>query len=149
MMLKVSDTYVINLENVTSVVEVNDNNRIVFNFNYPITINKNGEELQRSDYQYVDGDNAVKLKENLDDILHSHNFLKLKNKYINPKQIALLKFDDERKRIIINLATTISFKPKDGTKQLTSDFIYIDATNDDEFISLKEHIYDFYANERY
>lgn len=140
MMLKVSDTHIINLDTVTSVVELNDSNRVVFNFDYPITINKNGEELQRSDYHYVDGKNAVTLKEHLGDILERNNFIKLKNKYINPSHIALLKFDDERKRVIINLNTTISFKNKDNTKQLTSDFIYIDAVSVEEYSDLKKQI---------
>lgn len=128
-MLKLNDNIIINLDNVNSVVEIENKNRIVFNFNYPVTVIKGDEKLQRSDYVYYDDYRKFTTLEALHETFANAGFVNFGNKWINLKNVAFIKFDANRNRIIINFNSSISFKNKNNEMQLTSDFIYIDSKN--------------------
>lgn len=120
----------VNLKNVSYINIAKDRRRIVFNMNYGIEIEKNGEYKYISDYVYwdmIDDENfefALKYLQ-LNEFI-KHNFIAYASGYINRDEISSIKFAEKKKRVIFNLSHSITFVDYHGHSRITSEFVYVD-----------------------
>ena len=132
MNIQVVNNRVINLENVSTIKVDEVKERIYFNMNFA-TQNSNGTYIQ--DYVYV---------KNTEDTLNSitsnlntcDGFIKYdENKWINLKQISSMKYDEESKRVIMNLSNPHTYEFRHGSKVL-AEFIYMENVTEDDFLHI-------------
>lgn len=134
---KNSKDMIINFENVSSIYNDKERNKIIINFNYSIKL----KNKIIPDYLYINYETVEEEKNILDKIqLITNNWIKNRDRFVNPKMISSIKFDDKRNRIIVNLNYTISAKDNEGNMILTSDFSYIDFEIKDLYEIEKERI---------
>lgn len=134
---------IVSLKNVSNININARNNRIIFNMNYNIEIEKNQEYKIISDYVYWD-----LLPSQFDDTLvnlSSHeyitdNFIPHNNGYINKDEISSIKFAEKKQRVIFNLSHTVSFIDNYGNQHMTSEFVYVNFKTDDEYNSYVQEI---------
>lgn len=136
-LIKVNDL-ILNLQNVSNIVILH--NRIVFNMNYMICIKTAYGDKYISDYVYWDSD----VKTNLDSLYKNKyiqdNFIIINKHLINKNAISTIKFLQNQLRVVFNMNHTVTFKDRNGEKSLTSEFVYIDFTNDKDFVNTKTKI---------
>jgi len=134
---KNSKDMIINFENVSSIYNDKERNKIIINFNYSIKL----KNKIIPDYLYINYETSEEEKNILDKIqLITNSWIKNRDRFVNPKMISSIKFDDKRNRIIVNLNYTISAKDNEGNMILTSDFSYIDFEIKDLYEIEKERI---------
>lgn len=128
----VKDNQIVNLQNVSTIKLHREKNRIIFNLNYSIKIERNGTEKLRADYVYWDFDDT----KTLDDIFYKlskarfvkDNFIDLRygGILVNKASISSIKLELSTNRLIFNLNNLRDFSnPKAGI-HTTSDFFFID-----------------------
>ena len=131
---------IINLQNVSNINIVTRDQRIVFNLNYGIEIEKRGKTKVISDYVYLDTRstddfNNAKDEVQFNDYVEKH-FIKHRNGYINKNEISSVKFSDKKNRVIFNLSHSITFTDYNTQEdRLTSEFVYVDFTEFSEYKS--------------
>lgn len=129
---------VVNLSSVSNIVFIKNEHRVIFNMNYACSISSMGAKrsAELADYIYWDtytDEDIVKLKNSQyikDNFISFPGF----NRLVNKNSIASVKFDYERKRIIINLNCSIRLKPDE---HLSSDFIFVNAPTPELFEQYK------------
>ena len=137
---------IINLKNVSNINIIRDKNRIVFNLNYNIQILTEQSTKLISDYVYWDAINAENLKQNLDHLkLNSYfieNFIEEVNDsgYININEISSIKFSEKKFRVIFNLSHPVTFRDFDRKERITSEFVYVNCTNLDQYKRYEQYI---------
>lgn len=138
MFLQTNDR-IINLANVSNINILVDKNRIVFNLNYSIKIDANGKAKLISDYVYWDSVNKENLELNIKHLggnkYFKDNFLTQPSDYgfINLNEISSVKFSEKKNRVIFNLSHPITFKDYDGNERITSEFVYVNCKDVNEF----------------
>lgn len=134
----------VNLENVSNINLVPNKNRIVFNMNYSIQMNRYGTKSLISDYVYWDAKNSNEYTKNLIELKENEHFqreffAKPRNDgFINVNEISSIKFLDDSRRIIFNLSHQVSFKDRHKNESLTSEFVYVDFGSQESFDDYKE-----------
>ena len=117
-----SKEMIVNFDNVSSIFNDEERNKIVINFNYAIKI----KNKIIPDYLYINYETKEQAEEMLAKIkIITSSWIKNKDRFVNPKMVSSIKFDDERNRIILNLNYSITAKDANGNEILTSDFSYI------------------------
>jgi len=140
--LQINDK-IINLKNVSNINILRNNNRIIFNLNYNIELH----DKIISDYVYLDTINEDDMKDKLDylykDEYFKENFIKQnkKNGYININEISSIKFIKNKNRVIFNLAHPVTFKKYNGDKHITSEFVFVNCINYNEYVKYVQYIY--------
>jgi len=130
---------IINLANVSNINILVDKNRIVFNLNYSIEIDANGKAKLISDYVYWDSVNKDNFELNIkhlgDNNYFKDNFLTRSddNGFININEISSVKLSEKKNRVIFNLSHPITFKDFDGNERITSEFVYVNCKDVNEF----------------
>jgi len=131
----------INLKNVSNIVFMPDNTtrqgqhkpKIIFNFDYHVSLPKSDKKI--SDYYYLIFDSMEEYKnteKELNKLINEYNWVapivngKI-DKIVNPDKISFVTQDDDKKRIIINLNSSVSFHG--NYFRYTGDFCYF--THDD------------------
>lgn len=138
MFLQTNDR-IINLRNVSNINILVDKNRIVFNLNYSIEIDANGKTKLISDYVYWDSVNKENLELNIKHLGNNNyfkdNFLTQPSDYgfININEISSVKLSEKKNRVIFNLSHPITFKDYDGNERITSEFVYVNCKDVNEF----------------
>ena len=137
----------INLKNVSNINILHDRNRIVFNLNYNIEIFTNyGQSKYISDYVYWDCNNSQALIANLEELNRSKYFIDNfinqinDNGYININEISSIKYIEKKNRVIFNLSHPITFKDFDGKDKITSEFVYVNCDDNEQFIAYKQYL---------
>ena len=117
--IKINDRYV-NLENVANIVFLED--KVVFNFNYAVTLKMPPKKLI-SDYIYTSDVDESSLDNN-DFIIE--NFIKIDNGsvyYVNKKCISSFKKDSRNLKLIFNFNHSVSVDTP--SVESSSEFLYI------------------------
>lgn len=137
---------IINLKNVSNINILVDRNRIVFNLNYSIEIDANGRTKLISDYVYWDSVSKDNLELNIKH-LGSNNYFKdnfltqpTSNGFINLNEISSVKLSEKKNRVIFNLSHPITFKDFDGNERITSEFVYVNCKDVNEFKTYVNYI---------
>jgi len=137
---------IINLKNVSNINILVDRNRIVFNLNYSIEIDTNGRTKLISDYVYWDSVSKDNLELNIKHLggnnYFKDNFLTQPNTYgfINLNEISSVKLSEKKNRVIFNLSHPITFKDFDGNERITSEFVYVNCKDVNEFKTYVNYI---------
>ena len=142
MFFETNDAKFVNLREVTSIAfeEFEDKYtqktkyKIIFNMNYGISLKHKPNKII-SDYVY----SIYNIREDFDDALfylmqlvEEYQWIKaIEPRIINPDHISFVTQDYKKNRIIINLASSVSFHGNENAK--TSDFIYLNCANIDDF----------------
>jgi len=141
---KYGNTKIVNLENVTNIAFEQYTNRfkkeewkIIFNYNYGISL-RNDYSKHIADYTYFvfqDEDLYQLAVDKLDPLIEAGWLAPMVNnnvsRIVNPKAISFIAQDPSKNRIIVNLATSVSFW--NNTSRITSDFIYLDFSSPQEY----------------
>lgn len=133
---------IINLDSVSSIAILNDTNRVVFNLAYACTMSSMGtkkDNVEIADYIYWDNYDQDTLDKLLATEYMKQNFITLPNynRLINKKHIASIKFDNNRRRVIVNIKCSIRLHPG---ADLSSDFLFIDANDEQHYNDIKNII---------
>lgn len=145
MFIKTNDR-IVNLKNVSNINILGDRKRIIFNLNYNIQIASNYKTKFISDYVYWECSDAETLATNLktiyDDTFFSDNFINQIDErgFVNKNEISSIKFSEKKNRVIFNLSHPVTFKDYDGNERLTSEFVYVNCKNYNEYTEYKEYI---------
>ena len=148
-----NDSKFVNLREVTSIAFEDQKNKygrrykIIFNMNYGVSL-KDNPFKQISDYVYSVYDNRTDFMadfEYLMNLVDEYQWIKAKEpRIVNPDHISFVTQDYRKNRIIINLASSVSFHGNTETK--TSDFIYINCDDEKEFAERLINIQDALTN---
>ena len=127
-----NDHKYVNLKETTSIAfEDSGNYKIIFNMNYGISL----KNKIISDYVYSVYNTYEEFEHNLLYLMkltEDYSWIKCKDpRIINPDHISFVTSDPYRNRIIINIASSVSFNG--NTKNKTSDFIYINCDDKTEY----------------
>ena len=147
-----NDNKLVNLSNVTNIVFEEDftdrfqnkKSKIIFNFDYQVTLPKSSKKVPDYVYSVYPEDQKDKY---LNDVALLNRLVNEKNwiapiingkiqKIINPEKISFMTTDEDNLRIIINLNIPVSFHM--DYSRLTSDFVYLNCTTYDEY---KQNLY--------
>ena len=152
--VETNDGDLVNLNSVTNIVFDenwtdrfgNHKPKIIFNFDYPVTLPKTDKKI--SDYKYMIFDTKseyeLKVKE-LEFLVNEMGWIapivnNRIDKIINPDKISFMTHDDNNQRIILNLNTSVSFHG--DYSRLTSDFVYINFNDWEEYVNGLKYIRD-------
>jgi len=113
--------------------------KIIINFSYGVSL-KNDFQKSISDYQYFvfhDETEYNRYVDVLNNLINENGWLAPKvngivKRIINPDMISFIATDSRKNRIILNLATTVSFYNNNNRK--TSDFLFIDFDSEQDFL---------------
>lgn len=132
----------INLQNVSNINVLTNSYRIIFNFNYGIDMGKK----TISDYVYWDAIDVHNFNYNLS-VLNANkyfidNYLDQinGNGYINKNEISSIKFSEKKNRVIFNLSHSITFTDFYGNDKITSEFVYVNCNNNQEFKDYSQYV---------
>jgi len=140
------DYKIVNLDNVSNIAfeeyQDRDNNmkyKIIFNFNYGVSLNSNDAKVI-SDYVYYVYDTREeydKMSDELSRLINEKMWIAPiingnVSRIANPDKISFIATDPIKNRIILNLATTVSFYS--NYDKMTSDFMYFDFSNKEEYM---------------
>lgn len=137
---------IINLSNVSNINILKDRNRIVFNLNYNIEIETNYRTKYISDYVYWDSQDTQTMANNLHNLSEikyfNDNFINQVNDngFINKNEISSIKFIDRKNRVIFNLSHPVTFKDFDGKDKITSEFVYVNCNNENQYTDYKSYV---------
>ena len=143
--IQTNDGDLINLCSVSNVVFVpdwkdrfgNHKPKIIYNFDYTVSLPRSEKKVV--DYKYSIFESLNKYEQEAKQLNKAINELgwlapiinnKI-DKIINPNKISFITKDDDNLRIIINLNAPVSFHM--DYSRLTSDFIYLNCTDWDEY----------------
>ena len=138
---------VVNTDAVTNIVI--EGNKVIFNLDYGVSLQDNVDKII-PDYVYMivkDPEDLKRMKADIDSLnwitsefgnYDRNNNYRANNRIVNPEAISFLKFDDRKSRVIFNLRNSISFNR--DVYQRTSDFVYFDHTNDEDYNVERERI---------
>lgn len=141
MFFETNDSKFVNLREVTSIAfeEYTDRNgidkyKVIFNMNYGISLRNNTDKII-SDYVY----SVYEDRREFDDVLlylmnlvDEYLWIKMKEpRIVNPDHISFVTQDYRKNRIILNLASSVSFHGNDFSK--TSDFVYLNCSDAEEY----------------
>jgi hypothetical protein len=104
--------------------------------NYNIEIEKNQEYKIISDYVYWDllpSEFDNRLKDISENTYIVDNFITHDNGYINKDEISSIKFAEKKQRVIFNLSHTVSFIDNYGNQHMTSEFVYVNFNNENDY----------------
>jgi hypothetical protein len=134
----------VSLKNVSNINVIEKENRIVFNMNYNIEIEKRGEYRLISDYVYWDLLNADDCQRALSVIKKNRyfvdNFITYENVSVNINEISSMKFSDKKLRVIFNLSHPITFNDYHGNTSITSEFVYFNFNSESEYKNANKSI---------
>ena len=111
--------------------------KIIFNFDYQVSLPRSEKKI--SDYKYL----IFRSKAEYDSVVQELTRLINESewiapvingkieKIINPDKISFMTSDDDNLRIILNLRTPVSFHG--DYDRMTSDFVYLNHSNQDEY----------------
>lgn len=128
---------IVSLNNTSNINVLKKDRRIVFNLSYPIEIVEFGNSKLISDYVYwdfisdIDYNNALKNINNNNYI--NNNYIEHNNGFINKNKISSIKFSDKKMRVIFNLSHQITYYDMNGTPKITSEFVYVDFNNAQDY----------------
>ena len=113
--------------------------KIIFNMGYPVSLKTDYKKLI-SDYVYFvyqDRDEYERTVDTLSGLINEHGWIAplingVVTRITNPDYISFISTDPRKNRIILNLSTSVSFY--NNNERLTSDFIYLDFTSQQEYI---------------
>jgi len=126
--VKNSKEMIVNFENVSSICNDDERNKIIINYNYNVKL----KDKLIPDYLYINYETEEEKEAILDKVkIITSSWIRNKDRFVNPKMVSSIKFDDERNRIIVNLNYTITAKNSRNESILTSDFLYIDFETED------------------
>ena len=138
------ETIYINYNHVNSVKYIDETRRIVFNFDYSVEIEANGERKLISDYTYFDyktDEEYENAKEKYDRVLKTQQgFMRLTNNfYINFSKVSSIKaaMKNGKHRVIFNFSNPTSYRDEKNQKFITSDFMFLDFENEDEYTKFR------------
>lgn len=131
---------IINLAAVSSIALLSADHRVIFNMSYACAVSSMGvrkHTVELADCIYWDSYTDEELLALLNSQYVKDNFLVFPgyNRLPNKNHIANIKIDEQRQRIIINLDCSIRLH--EGA-DLSSDFIYIDARDPEQFEMFKQ-----------
>ncbi len=148
------DNKIVNLSKVSNIafeyyVDRNgiDTWKIIYNFSFSISL-KNNIQKKVPDYHYMvykDKLEYDKKVEELNDLVNVYGWLAPRvkgsiDRIVNPDYISFIATDTKKKRIILNLTTSVSFW--NDLERLSSDFIYVDFPTIEEFHLEYEYLKD-------
>ena len=113
--------------------------KIIFNMGYPVSLKTDYTKLI-SDYVYFvyqDKESYERTVDNLADLINVHGWIAplingVVTRITNPDCISFISTDPRKNRVILNLNTSVSFY--NNNQRLTSDFIYLDFSSEQEYI---------------
>jgi hypothetical protein len=130
---------VVNLDNVSSIMF--EKQKIIFNFNYGVTLSTKGMDKIIPDYVYFNRDEEIFTE--IIDYLNANGWITFKNsdnpnRWVNPKCISFIKYEKRHNkyRIIANLNTSVTLGTN-KTDFLTSDAVYWDFIDEQDFEDAK------------
>ena len=141
MFFETKDHKFVNLREVTSIAfeEYTDRfgvekYKVIFNMNYGVSL-KNDTSKMIADYVY----SIYNTREDFTDaflylinLVDEYQWIKCKEpRIVNPDHISFVTVDKHRNRIILNLSCSVSFHGDHASK--TSDFVYINCSDKDEY----------------
>lgn len=145
MFLQTNDR-LINLKNVSNINILDNSNRIIFNMNYNIEMQGKDGTKFISDYVYWDAISYDDFLQNIDHLqanpYFEDNFINQYNEegYINKHEISSIKFSEKKNRVIFNLSHPITFRDYNGDSKITSEFVYVNCHNNDEYAEYVEYV---------
>lgn len=99
-----------------------------------------------SDYVYWDSDTHNEMANNLKSLqalkYFNDNFIKQTagNGFINKNEISSIKFADRKYRVIFNLSHPITFTDFDGKEKITSEFVYVNCTDQNQYTAYVNYV---------
>lgn len=118
---------IVNLTNVSTIVFLKDQNRIVLNYGYGVELKKSNKTI--SDYMYVDFDSDEAYNNGLYELSKNrfivNTFIKHQNGLINKNKISSIKFEHEKTRVIFNMSHAITIANKAKEEILATEFVYV------------------------
>ena len=145
------DYKIVNLDNVTNIAfeETDKSYKIIFNMNYGVSLKHKTDKII-PDYVYFKYEKHQEQEKDqvlqeLDKLINEKMWIApvIDNevtRIANPRYISFIATDEYKNRIILNLSTSISFHS--DNKRKTSDFMYLDFTNKEEYKNNLEYIKD-------
>jgi hypothetical protein len=142
---KYGDTKIVNLDQVTNIHFSIEKDRqgdvrykIIFNFSYPVSLRTNISK-KIPDYTYFVYPSKEAYDKDVEFLSQQINqglWLAPQvdgniNRIVNPNFISFIAVDKQKNRVIVNLATSVSFY--NDFSRTTSDFIYFDFSSYEEF----------------
>lgn len=146
------DKKIVNLDNVSNIAfeEYYDRSgdlkyKIIFNFDYGVSLKNNDTKLI-ADYVYFvysDKSEYDAMTEQLSELINEKMWIApmidgVVSRIANPSKISFIATDPRKNRIILNLATSVSFYSNPNRK--TSDFLYFDFISNQEFKENLEYV---------
>ena len=143
---------IVNLREVTNIAfeeftdrHGEDKQKIILNFGYNISL-KHNVSKKVPDYTYFiygDRDEYDKMVDSLTGLIHEKDWIAPRidgniNRIINPDSISFISKDPGQNRIIINIATSVSFY--NDFNRATSDFIFLDFKDEQEYKENLEYL---------
>lgn len=113
--------------------------KIIFNMGYPVSLKVDYTKLI-SDYVYFVYQDKTEYESTVDalaDLINVHGWIAplirgVVSRITNPERISFISTDPRKNRVILNLNTSVSFY--NNNDRLTSDFIYLDFSSEQEYI---------------
>lgn len=148
------DRKIVNLENVSNIAFEEFTNRdgetnwkIIFNFDYGVSLRNDFDKII-ADYVYFvykNKDEYDTMTDELSNLINEKSWIAPLiagnvSRIANPKKISFVATDERKNRIILNLATTVSFFS--NSKRKTSDFLFFDFVSYDEYKENLKYIQD-------
>lgn len=139
---------IVNTNAVTNIVI--EARKIIFNLDYSVSL-QDEQDKHIPDYVYMYFDTSEEMEDVKQKIkvlnwitsdygtTYNGNY-KSNNRIVNPNAISFVKFEDRKNRIIFNLRNSISFSRNILSK--TSDFVYYDHENQDDYYKESDRISD-------
>lgn len=141
------DNKIVNTDSVTNVVV--EENKLIFNLDYSVSLDDNPDKII-ADYVYMYFNNISEYNSILGQIgtlgwltseFGNYDFngnYRSNNRIVNPKMISFVKFEEKKKRIILNLRTSVSRNKNIDEK--TSAFVFFDHMNKDDYLDEVDRI---------
>lgn len=138
----VQDSF-INLSAVSNINILPNQNRIVYNFCYPILLTTKGESKIISDYQYDDFSDTKsfiqKIKELSQNDYINNGFIRRENGFINKSKISSFKCQEDKMRVIFNMQHSIEIESRKGTT-IAPEFVYVNFKTLNEYMEFIEYL---------
>jgi hypothetical protein len=140
-----SDGKLVNLDNVTNIVFDpdftdrfgNKRSKIIFNLDYHLSLPRSDKKVADYVYSvYTDKNEYQESVKKLNELVNRKSWIapitnNTISKVINPDKISFMTKDDDNYRVILNLNTSVSFYG--DYQRLTSDFVYLNFYDDEEY----------------
>jgi len=122
----------------------NEKPKVIFNFSYGVHLQKSDKII--SDYVYSIYTNKSEFEKAtmyLSKLINEKNWIApiisgRIEKIINPDKVSFVTYDADNLRIIVNLSNSVSFNK--NYHRMTSDYVYINCGDFDEYLKNKDYI---------